>query len=323
MSDQTSDAPSEQITISAQMRLSESELAEVLALKRVCDEAEGLDLKLGFGAAEPATARYPAVFLARAGQRLVGYGSLDGDEATAETCAMIHPDWRRRRLGFRLFEAARAGFRAAGGEQLFAVCEDASTSGRSFLRMLAGQRAFSEHRMVWRSGAAPSPTPPSDFSVERARPEDLRPLAVALSHAFDHGEERLLADLTTNSAIATEQVYVARHAGAIIGGFRLSILPDSTGIYAFGIDRAYQRRGWGRQMLGRACALATAQGAPRVSLEVDTDNAPAIALYQASGFAIITTYGYYIFSKTLLALGLDLDEGGRLRDPATGATGDK
>jgi len=163
--------------------------------------------------------------------------------------------------------------------------------------------------MVWRAEAAPSPTSPSDFSVERARPEDLRPLAVALSHAFDHSEERLLADLTLNSAIATEQVYVARHAGAIIGGFRLSIMPDSTGIYAFGIDRAYQRRGWGRQMLARACALATEQGALRISLEVDTDNAPAIALYQASGFTVITTYGYYIFSRTLLALGLDGDAG--------------
>lgn len=305
--DTADDTTSEQITISAQMRLSEAELAEVLALKRVCDEAEGLDLKLGFGAIEPATASYPAVFLARAGRRLVGYCSLDGDEANAELCIMVHPDWRRQRLGFRLFEAARAGFWAAGGAQLLAICEEASTSGRRFLMMLAAQRAFSEHRMVWRAESTPPPPTPSDFSVERARSEDLRPLAEALSHAFDHSEERLLADLTLVSAIATEQVYVARHNGKIIGGFRLSILPDSTGIYAFGIDRAYQRRGWGRQMLAQACALATAQGAPRVSLEVDTDNAPAIALYQSSGFTIITTYGYYIFSKTLLALGLDGD----------------
>ena len=162
--------------------------------------------------------------------------------------------------------------------------------------------------MVWRPDAAPAPAAPDDFSVERARPVDFEPLAAALARAFDQGEERLLADLTMASAIATEQVYVARRAGAIIGGFRLSIFPDSTGIYAFGIDSRYQRQGWGRLMLARACALAVAQGAPRVSLEVDTDNAPAIALYRASGFAIITTYGYYIFSPTLLAAGLRLDE---------------
>ena len=298
-----------EITISARMRLSDGELAEVLALKRVCDDHEGLDLKLGFGAADPDTATYPALLLARTGQRLVGFCSLDGDATTAEICGMVDPDWRRQRLGFRLFETARAAFRAAGGERIFAVCEDASASGRAFLTALAAQRAFSEHRMVWRPDAAPAPAAPDDFSVERARPEDFEPLAAALARAFDQGEERLLADLTMASAIATEQVYVARRAGAIIGGFRLSILPDSTGIYAFGIDPRYQRQGWGRLMLARARALATAQGAARVSLEVDTDNAPAIALYRSSGFAIITTYGYYIFSPTLLATGLRLDAG--------------
>jgi ribosomal protein S18 acetylase RimI-like enzyme len=212
----------------------------------------------------------------------------------------------------RLFEAARASFKQASGEQIFAVCEDGSASGRIFLRMLAAQRAFSEHRMVWR-GAPPAPPASAQsqagaISVERARPADYQPLAAALARAFDHTEERLLADLTSASAVATEQVYVARRAGAIIGGFRLSLMPDSTGIYAFGIDRSYQRQGWGRLMLAQACALATAQGAARVSLEVDTDNAPAIALYRASGFEIITTYGYYIFSPTLLAIGLSLDQ---------------
>lgn len=312
------------ITISAQMRLDESELAEVLALKRVCDDHEGLDLKLGFGAADPDTATYPALFLARAGQRLIGFCSLDGDASTAEACGMAHPDWRRQRLGFRLFEVARAAFRAAGGERIFAVCEDASTSGRAFLAALAAQRAFSEHRMVWRPDATPAPpAAPADFRVERARPEDFQPLAAALARAFDQGEDRLLADLTMASAIATEQVYVARRAGALLGGFRLSILPDATGIYAFGVDPRYQRQGWGRLMLARACALATAQDAPRVSLEVDTDNAPAIALYRASGFAIITTYGYYIFSPTLLANGLDIAEDGRLSDSGADAAGDE
>ena len=315
-------ATGDMITISGQNSLSADELAEALALKDTCDSAERLDLKLGYGDAEPAKATYPAVFLARSGQRLVGYCSLDGDATTAELCGMVHPDWRRHRLGMRLFEAARAGFRRAGGGQLFAICEDDSASGRAFLRMLAAQRAFSEHRMVWRGDALAS-TPSSAqaeaggaFVVERARPADYQALAAALARAFDHTEERLLADLTNASATANEQVYAARLDGAIIGGFRLSRMPDSTGIYAFGIDPAYQRHGWGRRMLAQACALAQQEdaenseqrGAQRVTLEVDTDNAPAIALYRASGFERVTTYGYYIFSPTLLAVGLNLDE---------------
>lgn len=303
------------ITITGKVSLDTRELAEVLALKSACDALEHLDLKLGYGAPDPAAATYPAVLLARAGERLIGFCSLDGDATTAEICIMVHPEWRRQRLGLRLFETARASFKGAGGDQMFAVCEDASASGRAFLRMLAAQRAFSEHRMRW-SGAQSALTSTAgigeapemgDLTVERARAEDYQPLAATLGRAFNMAETRLLTDLTGASALATEQVYVARLGGALVGGFRLSIVPDSTGIYAFGIDPSYQRRGLGRRMLAQACALATDQGARRVTLEVDTDNVAAIALYRSGGFEVITTYGYYIFSPTLLAVGITLD----------------
>lgn len=309
-------AKDEGVSVSKQMSLTPDEVTEVLALKSVCDAFEGLDLKLGYGAAEPAQATYPAVLVARAGGALIGYCSLDGDERVAEMCGMVHPDWRRRRIGIRLFDLARADFVAAGGGQIFAVCEDGSESGRAFLRLLASQRAFSEHRMTLR-GEALAPEMPDQsgaFSVERARPEDYQPLAASLARAFDNTVERMLGDLTSASAVATEQVYVARREGTIIGGFRLSIMPDAIGIYAFGIDPRYQRQGWGRRMLARASALAKEQGALRVSLEVDTDNTAAIALYQSSGFETTTTYGYYIFSPTLLRAGPgfaeDATEGG-------------
>lgn len=298
----------DEIIIETRVALAPEEVTEVIALKGACDAAEGLDLKLGFGAADPAEARYPAAWLARADGALVGYLSLDGDETVAEMCGMVHPAWRRQRLGMRLFDVARGAFVAAGGRQIFAVCEDASASGRSFLRMLAGQRAFSEYRMTLRSEPPTPPAPTRALTVERAHPEDFRPLAAALGRAFDNTEERLLGDLTGASALATEQVYVARLDGAIVGGFRLSAMPDATGIYAFGVDRAYQRQGLGRQMLAAACALAREQGAPRVSLEVETENTAAIALYQSSGFETITTYGYYIFSPTLLYVGLGEDD---------------
>ncbi|MDE3230574.1 MAG: GNAT family N-acetyltransferase [Chloroflexota bacterium] len=316
-------ANAEKIHIETRVSLTPAELAEISALKARCDAEEGLDLKLGYGAADPAEALYPAAWLARAGDTLVGYLSLEGDETVAEMCGMVHPDWRRQRIGIRLFNSARGAFAAMGGRQIFAVCEDASASGRVFLRMLAGQRAFSEHRMVLRADAPLTASADGGLTITAAEPDDLRPLAAALARAFENAEERLLADLTSASALATEQVYVARLDGAIIGGFRLSVMPDATGIYAFGVDRAYQRHGWGRQMLAAACALAREQGAPRVSLEVETENSAAIALYEGSGFAITTTYGYYIFSPTLLIVGLDLDEDGRLRASPDDAAGDE
>ena len=42
----------------------------------------------------------------------------------------------------------------------------------------------------------------------------------------------------------------------------------------------------------------------------------AIALYQSSGFETTTTYGYYIFSPTLLAVGLGEDDDSDADDEA-------
>ena len=109
-------ANADEITIETRVTLTPEEVAEVLALKGVCDAAEGLDLKLGFGAADPAEARYPAAWLARADGALVGYLSLDGDETVAEMCGMVHPDWRRRvsACGSSMWRAEPSWRRAAG-----------------------------------------------------------------------------------------------------------------------------------------------------------------------------------------------------------------
>ena len=51
------------------------------------------------------------------------------------------------------------------------------------------------------------------------------------------------------------------------------------------IDRRYQRRGLGRAVVERVLADAEQEGIVTVTLSVQPDNAPAIALYRATGFA--------------------------------------
>jgi GNAT superfamily N-acetyltransferase len=52
-----------------------------------------------------------------------------------------------------------------------------------------------------------------------------------------------------------------------------------------GIATAFRRRGLGRSMLQRAIADARALGTRTITLEVIAENAAAIALYEANGFA--------------------------------------
>ncbi|PRQ11570.1 ribosomal-protein-alanine N-acetyltransferase [Corynebacterium sp. 13CS0277] len=63
-------------------------------------------------------------------------------------------------------------------------------------------------------------------------------------------------------------------------------------IHTIGIDPAYQRRGYARVLMDRFVAISEFYGGP-IFLEVRTDNAPAIALYEAYGFTITGTRKNY------------------------------
>jgi ribosomal-protein-alanine N-acetyltransferase len=55
-------------------------------------------------------------------------------------------------------------------------------------------------------------------------------------------------------------------------------------IHTIGVDPAYQSQGIGREMLNRLLEFA---GSDTVYLEVRTDNAAAIAMYESAGFATV------------------------------------
>lgn len=295
-------SPEQPVTISGAASLTPEQSAEVWALKRACDAAGGLDLKLTWGGQSAA----PQVFMARAGDHLVGYCSLDGDETVAEICGMVAPAWRRRGLGMRLFEAARLTFRDGGGEQLYAICEDASAAGRAFIARFPVQRSFTEHRMELRAATPP----PADGTLEirQLRSGDEEAIAAyarITAAAFERSLEQTLRHIPGDLEQPAERLYLALVAGEPVGGFKLYREDESAGIYGFAVDPARQRQGLGRRMLARACAMAREQGATRVTLEVETDNERAIALYTSSGFETTTTYGYYLFSRSLIVAGLD------------------
>lgn len=294
--------PEQPVTISGAPSLTPEQTAEAQALKWACDAADGLDLKLTWGGLSEAA----QVFMARAGDQLVGYCSLDGDETVAELCGMVAPAWRRRGVGMRLFEAARVSFRDGGGEQLYAICEDASAPGHAFIARFPVQRSFTEHRMELRAATPP----PADGTLEirQLRPGDeeaINAYARITAAAFERPLEQTLRHIPSDLGQAAEKLYLALVAGEPVGGFKLYREEESAGIYGFAVDPQRQRQGLGRRMLARACALAREQGAERVTLEVETTNERAIALYTSSGFETTTTYGYYLFSRSLIIAGLD------------------
>ena len=78
-------------------------------------------------------------------------------------------------------------------------------------------------------------------------------------------------------------------------GFALGrVTLDEAELLTIAVDPAARGRGLGRQLLGDLLARLAAGGATSVFLEVAEDNAPARALYAATGFAPVgRRRGYY------------------------------
>lgn len=269
--------------------------AAVARLIALCNAHDGLDLKLDLDAA-PAEPDGPDNqqanhFLRDADGEIAGYCAIDPADPI-ELCGAVHPNHRRRGLGRALLAAATAECRRRGRTRAYLLCEDASAAGRAFVAAAGGVLDFSEHRMEL--GARPA-QPPSDDSLqlERAGPAGVDTLARVQASAFgdpeDERRERIAAEIDQPHV----SFYLARLNGAPAGSLKLLVADGRASIYAFGVVPEYRRRGLGRRMLDGAIDLLHADGLTRIGLEVETDNAPAIALYRDRGFHVTTTYGYY------------------------------
>jgi ribosomal protein S18 acetylase RimI-like enzyme len=75
---------------------------------------------------------------------------------------------------------------------------------------------------------------------------------------------------------------------------RLSVAAGWAGITAVDTDPRYRRRGLGTAVTAALAAQAARQGVSRVFLQVEADNAAAIALYARRGFTAVHRYHYRI-----------------------------
>lgn len=131
--------------------------------------------------------------------------------------------------------------------------------------------------------AGPSPDP---ISLLWAAPDDAR--AIAMLHAqlfptaWDSDAVRALIEHPASLAL------VAVRPGREIVGFIIAqIAADEAEILAVGVAPDCQRRGIGRQLVEGAIRAAARSDARRLFLDVAAGNAPARALYAASGFVEI------------------------------------
>jgi len=287
----TGDQQSHQIT--GVQQLTGEQAQQARALRELCNQRDGLNLKLGISASFRSPISEPYAFLCMEDGALVGFCTLSGDSGPElELCGMVHPAYRRRGIGRALLDAAReSARRRLAVLRLLVICEDASAAGRAFVATAGGRHSFSENRME--TTARPTQTTPKRLDVLPAGPEDAPDLARIISVSFGQSDDHMAEEIARDMAQAGERYYLARLGDAPVGAFKIFVDRPKAYIYAFGVLPDYRRQGYGREILEDIIPQLFDEGWTAVGLEVDADNTPAKALYRAVGFHDVTVYGYY------------------------------
>lgn len=198
-------------------------------------------------------------------EELVGYlGIVTFDNKELEICGMVHPDYRRQGVFTALYQTVVEEACRREAKELLLVCDADSESGLSFIKHLDVTYHHAEYDMYLNKD--------DFFSTQNT--------CLNIKQA---GSEKLLF-----AAYLNEKE---------IGKVRLEINESMGGIFGLEVYPAYQRQGFGRNILTWAVEQLIELGAVRLFLQVDTTNMNALHLYQSTGFTTDKVMNYYLVNQ--------------------------
>jgi ribosomal protein S18 acetylase RimI-like enzyme len=165
-------------------------------------------------------------------------------------------------------------------------------AGAGFALSVGGEIEHSEHRMVLRHEPAAFRADPL-VKVRPALREDARFIVACLAEAFDFPADHLDDDELDSLAERYSNTLVIERDGERVGTVRVEREDGGADVYGFAVLPLFQGRGIGRQVLSSIASELVAEGVPRVSLEVSTNNDGALGLYLSCGFEVTGTEDYW------------------------------
>ncbi|MBS2968243.1 GNAT family N-acetyltransferase [Metabacillus sp. KIGAM252] len=270
--------------------LSEEQLSDIKKLQAVCEEADGIQLKLNWDMLEYRENGVKQDFFHYETDGLAAFIGLYGFGNKVEVCGMVNPGYRRKGLFSAMFKEALEEARSQGYHTILLNAPSNSKSAKGFLDEIQAPFAFSEHQMKWMGG----PLPVSEDVILRTSEKEDFALEVQLeADCFGFSFEEAEAFTKQRKQEQDHEFWIIEYNGKAVGKVRVAGEKGEAWIYGFAVSPEHQKKGIGRKTLFRILKEETAKG-NSVFLEVEAKNTRALKLYESCGFRAYYAQDYYL-----------------------------
>ncbi|NGZ74331.1 GNAT family N-acetyltransferase [Saccharibacillus alkalitolerans] len=286
--------------------LNEKQIQDIELLQRVCEQADGLFLKLNFDMLKMDSRKENMDFFRYENGQLVGFLALYGFGGQFEVCGMVHPAFRRRGIFTGLWQEALDSGQLDGADSVLLNAPHSSASAAGWLKTIPCRFGHAEHEMKWTNDPDSAATKQADesnsapnvsVSYRPYEPKD-RDLVVRLyADGFDMSETDTESMLEEESGSGNRRRSMVVHLGQTVGTFVMDYdTPEQSWVFAFVIDRSHRGQGIGRNLLSQIIRRENGLGrTPYISVE--TRNEHALGLYESCGFRSYAVQDYYEFLR--------------------------
>ncbi|MFC3885718.1 GNAT family N-acetyltransferase [Bacillus songklensis] len=233
-------------------------------------------------------------FLYFSNGRLTGFLGMYSfaDNAEVEMTVMVHPDFRKRNIASTLLNEASKQWEIRGINRRLLVVDRSSLSGQAFVRTIGAGYEFSEYSMVLDLNQKDTLNEKTLDVIPAAR-GDIVQIKAILMEGFSFSDEQATEMIQRTTSDPKHRLYIAKTNSTPIGTVTVSENEQELYIRAFTVLPSYQGKGYGRQILSQLIKELHNQTDKEIMIEVETENANALHLYESCGFHVNAGYDYY------------------------------
>lgn len=270
--------------------LTTKQLNDIEALQKECEIHDNIQLKLNWDMLKTRS-ETNFDFLLYDKDELIAFLGLYPFGTTVEICGMVKPRERRKHHFSKLLEQAIAISRLQGFHKILLNAPAGSDEAKAFLKGINAVYSFSEHQMKWKQKDLEEV---SGFTLRIAEQKDL-PLRIRLNiESFGLDEQSSIEIENRLDAEMDNSVYIIDVQGESVGKIRVKVEDNEAWIYGFCILPDFRGNGIGRKVLQSIITKYSDLG-NTLHLEVETENAHALNLYESIGFQIVHAQDYYSY----------------------------